>query len=228
MAGLHSPHGGITSVDAGSRWGGPGPGLGHAYLHCAVWHVACTPRDAKLVHAAGSHQPPRPCPAPCSGTLVLTCGKDNLLRCVDARRFEVRCVDLHPLKLRRWAGSGAAQVPAGWGAPGSNLTLHAAAPQVLHTLSAPSFSVGGAWAAACLSPTEQQAAAGGADGVVFLWDLARSAVAARLREPKQHQPAVACAWSPLGLPLVSCDKAGTLSFWTGGPAKRGAAGGGGL
>lgn len=25
----------------------------------------------------------------CSGALVLTCGKDNLLRCVDVRRFEV-------------------------------------------------------------------------------------------------------------------------------------------
>ncbi|KAL4437310.1 hypothetical protein ABPG75_004449 [Micractinium tetrahymenae] len=110
-----------------------------------------------------------------SGSLVLTCGKDNLLRCVDVRRFEVR-----------------------------------------HTLSAPSFTVGGAWTSACLSPTEHQAAAGSADGTVFLWDLGRAAVAARLREPKQTQPAVACCWCPLGLPLVSCDKAGGLTFW--GPA----------
>jgi hypothetical protein len=32
------------------------------------------------------------CAACCSGNLVLTCGKDNLLRCVDVRRFEVRPV----------------------------------------------------------------------------------------------------------------------------------------
>ncbi|PRW45473.1 autophagy-related 16 [Chlorella sorokiniana] len=139
VAGLHSPHGGITSVDTGS-----------------------------------------------SGALVLTCGKDNLLRCVDVRRFEVR-----------------------------------------HTLSAPSFSVGGAWTTACFSPTEQQAAAGSADGTVFLWDIAKSTVAARLRDPKQHQPAVACAWCPLGLPLVSCDKAGAISFWTGRASKRASGSGSG-
>lgn len=70
------------------------------------------------------------------------------------------------------------------------------------------------------SPTEQQAAAGSADGTVFLWDIAKSTVAARLRDPKQLQPAVVCAWCPLGLPLVSCDKAGAISFWTGRPSKR--------
>lgn len=70
------------------------------------------------------------------------------------------------------------------------------------------------------SPTEQQAAAGSADGTVFLWELAKSALAARLRDPKQHQPAVACAWCPLGLPLVSCDKAGAISFWTGRSSRR--------
>lgn len=78
------------------------------------------------------------------------------------------------------------------------------------------------------SPTEQQAAAGSGDGTIFLWDVASGTVAARLRDPKQHQPTVACAWSPLGLPLVSCDKAGGLSFWVGGtPARRGSISSGG-
>ena len=79
------------------------------------------------------------------------------------------------------------------------------------------------------SPTEEQAAAGSADGTIFLWDVARGAVARRLRDPKQQHPAVACAWSPLGLPLVSCDKAGGISFWVGGPpgGRRGSGGGGG-
>ena len=44
-----------------------------------------------------------------AGRLMLTCGKDNVLRAVDVRRFELR-----------------------------------------HTLSAPTFVVGGAWATACL------------------------------------------------------------------------------
>ncbi|PSC73673.1 autophagy-related 16 [Micractinium conductrix] len=118
-----------------------------------------------------------------SGSMVLTCGKDNLLRCVDVRRFEVR-----------------------------------------HTLSAPAFTVGGAWTSACLSPSEQQAAAGSADGTIFLWDVPKGSVAARLREPKQAHSAVACAWCPLGLPLVSSDKAGGLTFWGGG----GGGGGGGV
>ncbi|KAI3424821.1 hypothetical protein D9Q98_008207 [Chlorella vulgaris] len=112
-----------------------------------------------------------------SGELVLTCGKDNLLRCVDVRRFEVR-----------------------------------------HTLSAPSFTVGGTWTSACLSPSETQAAAGSGDGTVFLWDVSKATVASRLRNPKHHHlhhhSAVACAWCPLGLPLVACDKAGNLSFWS--------------
>ena len=75
--------------------------------------------------------------------------------------------------------------------------------------------------AAC-SPSEKQAAAGSAYGTVLLWDIAKSAVAARLRDPRQHQPAVACAWCPLGLPLVSSDKGGGLTFWT---AARGSGGG---
>lgn len=120
-----------------------------------------------------------------SGGLVLTCGKDNLLRCVDVRRFEMR-----------------------------------------HTLSAPSFSVGGAWTTACLSPTEHHASAGSSDGTVFVWDVARGTVAARLREPKQTQSAVSCAWSPLGLPLVSCDKAGGITFWSGSGGSSSSGGGG--
>jgi hypothetical protein len=68
------------------------------------------------------------------------------------------------------------------------------------------------------SPSETQAAAGSGDGTVFLWDVSKATVASRLRNPKHHHlhhhSAVACAWCPLGLPLVACDKAGNLSFWS--------------
>ena len=212
---------------------------------------------------------------------MLTCGKDNLLRCVDVRRFEARkapnCAD--PQRCRAAASTHVhlmparadthcppclpplpaplclPPLPAPLACPPSPAPLPL---QVRHTLSAPSFNVGGAWTAACLrcdrvwawvqvllqhwpapllsflvttstacallrrpllpacccSPSEKQAAAGSADGTVLLWDLATSAVAARLRDPRQHQPAVACAWCPLGLPLVSSDKGGGLTFWT--------------
>ncbi|GAB4821419.1 hypothetical protein N2152v2_008465 [Parachlorella kessleri] len=112
------------------------------------------------------------------GDLVLTCGKDNLLRAVDVRSFEVR-----------------------------------------HTLAAPGFNLGGAWAGACLSPSQKYAAAGSADGTVFVWDLPRQALATRLRGgPKLASSAVACAWAPTGAPLATCDKAGAVTLWQSAPA----------
>ena len=74
------------------------------------------------------------------------------------------------------------------------------------------------------------ASAGSADGAVLVWEVAKGTVATRLRPSAASpggasghslpQPAVACAWSPLGLPLVAGDKGGALAFWGG------AAGGG--
>lgn len=197
--------------------------------------------------------------------MALTCGKDNLLRCVDVRRFEASAASWRAeraaalLLTSQLAGcESQSQGGLAMGLVPLQQGLGYPLPQVLHTLSAPSFSVGGAWAAACLrcvehlrsrrcscccaslecrlppperpppplrtprSPTEQQAVAGGGDGTVFVWELPKGSVKARLRDPKQHQPVVACAWCPLGLPLVSCDKAGGLSFWSATPRKRGA------
>lgn len=104
----------------------------------------------------GPLRPARPAclPGPCcSGSLVLTCGKDNLLRCVDVRRFEVSPLCFPASRgacLRLGDDSrGPARVVQG--------TRHAdrrrrasCAAQVRHTLSAPSFTVGGTWTSACL------------------------------------------------------------------------------
>lgn len=106
------------------------------------------------------------------GGLVLTCGKDNLLRTVDVRSFEVR-----------------------------------------QTLAAPGFSVGGPWVAAALSPSEKWAAAGSVEGSVFVWDLEKRSVAAKLRSPKLVSAVSGCCWSPTGVPLASCDKAGVVTIW---------------
>ena len=132
----------------------------------ACMRRACTAGD----HRANLPPAHRPlCAACCSGNLVLTCGKDNLLRCVDVRRFEVgpmtcsgailvlccavlcrAATSVHLLPTRvdthhwpRICCRHLAPLPA-------SLACLPACLQVRHTLSAPSFNVGGAWTAACL------------------------------------------------------------------------------
>lgn len=106
---------------------------GQGYTQCAV----VTPPSAPL----------------CSGTLVLTCGKDNQLRCVDVRRFEVRCsAGIHWRCVQHGLLScSTSDAAALWPLfmPQSQPLNCACALQVRHTLSAPSFSVGGAWTTAC-------------------------------------------------------------------------------
>lgn len=84
---------------------------------------------------------------------------------------------------------------------------------IRRTLTAPGFAAAGAWSTACLSPNEDNAAAGGADGAVYLWSTGSGALAARLEEPRRRHVLVGCAWSPAGLPLASCDKSGDVTFW---------------
>jgi autophagy-related protein 16-1 len=54
---------------------------------------------------------------------------------------------------------------------------------------------------------------GSADGSVFVWNVEKSAVVAKLAD--MAQAVNACQWSPQGTPLVSCDKAGVVTFWRG-------------
>ena len=111
----------------------------------------------RLWFAVLARPPTLPATAPyChSGAMVLTCGKDNLLRCVDMRRFEVAGVGSLALAGQGagpWCGQrllAAACVPVA-AEPASPPPPPPAALQVRHTLSAPSFSVGGAWTTACL------------------------------------------------------------------------------
>lgn len=63
------------------------------------------------------------------------------------------------------------------------------------------------------SPNEKLAAAGSADGSIFLWDLDLKSNVGRLRSPKLSAAAAACTWSPTGVPLATSDKAGTVTLW---------------
>lgn len=50
-----------------------------------------------------------------------------------------------------------------------------------------------------------------------MWNIRTGAVENELRPTGQRGAGgglvTACAWSPEGLPLVSCDKAGAVTFW---------------
>ena len=62
--------------------------------------------------------------------LTLTCGKDNILRLVDSRTFQVK-----------------------------------------QMLTAPGFAIGTIWCTVCLSADEAHAAAGSANGSVYVWEV---------------------------------------------------------
>lgn len=131
--------------------------------------------------------------ASAGGGLVVTVGRDNAVSVVDTRTFSLRS-----------------------------------------RLSAPTFEAE-AWATPAINPSATHVAAGSKDGTLFLWEIASSKPSpggaptgapssgapaiVRLRQPKstsreqQGAAVVACAWSPAGLPLVTGDRLGGVTFW---------------
>ncbi len=96
--------------------------------------------------------------------------------------------------------------------------------RVLRSLGAPTFEVGGAWAAAGLAPGGGRAAAPSNDGAVFIWDTATGALEATLRRPggasaSGSGAAAAAAWAPAptggggGARLAAGDRAGGVALW---------------
>ncbi|DBA83439.1 hypothetical protein WJX79_006327 [Trebouxia sp. C0005] len=86
--------------------------------------------------------------------------------------------------------------------------------EVKQTFRAPQFSVGTIWCTACISPDGQHVAAGSGNGSLFVWNMETAAVAHELKH-SGSQPILASAWGPAGQPLVSCEKNGTVTFWSG-------------
>lgn len=146
--------------------------------------------------------------------LVLTLGKDNQLRLVEPRTFMIRRTLTAPgfaaagtwsTACLRWKPCATAAQRAARLVAAGLAAAWLVVPVQLLTDAGPG----------CRSPNEESAAAGGADGAVYLWSTGSGALAARLDDPRRRHVLVGCAWSPAGLPLASCDKSGDVTFWAG-------------
>ncbi|CAI5731429.1 unnamed protein product [Hyaloperonospora brassicae] len=86
---------------------------------------------------------------------------------------------------------------------------------VLRTLRHDAYKCGFDWGQASLSPDGHYALAGGASGVLFVWDARTGAVEQQLQSgPNGHHGAVACCvWRPDGTGAASCDKNGGVVLW---------------
>jgi len=84
--------------------------------------------------------------------------------------------------------------------------------EVLQTFKHDDYRNGANWAKACLSPDGSYAAAGSADGQVFIWDTKTGKHHSTL---KGHKDIVTCvSWNPMNNgSIASCDKSGAIFMW---------------
>jgi len=66
---------------------------------------------------------------------------------------------------------------------------------------------------ACFSPEGNFAVAGGFNGRIFIWNAKNGKLQQVLNEAHSDLPVIAVAWSPLGTPLITCDKHSSIFFW---------------
>lgn len=84
--------------------------------------------------------------------------------------------------------------------------------EVLFTFCSDEFKIGLDTCRATVSPDGRWAAAGSAQGTVFIWAMDTAQLAAQLKQ--HHKAAVsAVAWNPDGTSLVSVDRAKTIVVW---------------
>lgn len=151
-----------------------------------------------------------------AGGTVITCGKGNTLCVIDTREFRVRSRLSAPgfqVGNTQWArpalSPSASHVLAGsedgalylW-----DLESNSASPTRKSSPSSPSFFA----SSSAYSPM-----ASGVPGPVKVLRPPRPSVLLRRAGPQQQEAAavVACAWSPAGMPVVSSDRAGGVTFW---------------
>ncbi|KAL5076467.1 hypothetical protein RYX36_015451 [Vicia faba] len=84
--------------------------------------------------------------------------------------------------------------------------------EVSSTLKAVGNRVASNWSRSCISPDDQNVAAGSYDGSVYVWSASKAETVCTLKE---HTSSIlCCAWSGLGRPLASADKNGVVCIWT--------------
>lgn len=86
---------------------------------------------------------------------------------------------------------------------------------VLRELRHKDYQCGFDWSQASLSPDGYYALAGGASGVLFIWNAHTGKLEKQLKPgPTGHHGAVACCvWRPDGQGVASCDKNGVVVLW---------------
>ncbi|GFR67304.1 autophagy-related protein 16-1 [Elysia marginata] len=84
--------------------------------------------------------------------------------------------------------------------------------QVACTLVADGFKVGCDWSRAVFSPDLEYAAAGSADGSIYIWNIAKARTEKVLKN--HSHAALACSWNPIGSSLVSCEKGKKVVLWS--------------
>ncbi|KAG7394403.1 hypothetical protein PHYBOEH_005210 [Phytophthora boehmeriae] len=86
---------------------------------------------------------------------------------------------------------------------------------VLRELRHKDYQCGFDWGQASLSPDGRYALAGGASGVLFIWNTRTGKLETQLKPgPTGHHGAVACCvWRPDGQGVASCDKNGVVVLW---------------
>jgi autophagy-related protein 16 len=90
---------------------------------------------------------------------------------------------------------------------------------VVQSMGDPSLRTSVNWARATLSPDGTTAALGGADGIVYCFDVRTCKVVQRLRSPSSTGTGTggaiaASAWNPRGCQLAVVDRTGTLRVWS--------------
>lgn len=83
--------------------------------------------------------------------------------------------------------------------------------EVTATLKATGNRVASNWSRSCISPDDNNVAAGSSDGSLCVWSASKGDILGTLKE---HTSSIlSCAWSGLGRPLASADKNGVVCIW---------------
>ena len=85
--------------------------------------------------------------------------------------------------------------------------------QVVQNCTSDGFKVTNDWSRACLSPDSQYAAAGSADGCLYVWSTLTGDLEARLSNSPSGRGITACAWDFSGQNIMSCDRSSKLTVW---------------